>query len=125
MAKKGETGTPGGRPPFEITEKVLKQAEAFSANGLNLKEIAGVLGISYETLNEKKKEFPEFSLAIEEGRAKGVGTIKNKFFDKAKKGDNQCMIMYLKNYSDMKDRQDVEHSGSLNVTMPESDAGTL
>ncbi len=115
----------GGRPPFEITEKVIKQVEALSANGLNLKEIAGVLGITYETLKQKNKEYSSFSSAIEDGRAKGIGTIKNRFFEKAKGGDNQCMIMYLKNYSDLKDRQDVEHSGSLTVTMPLEDAGTL
>jgi len=116
---------PGGRPTFEITQKVLEQVETLAAEGLNLNEIAGVLGIHYDTLNEKKKEFSELSEAIEGGRAKGVGVVKNKFYEKAKDGDNHCMTMYLKNYSDFTDRHDVKHSGGLKVVMPLEDMATL
>lgn len=115
----------GGRPSFEVTNKVIEKVERLAATGLNLKEIAAVLGISYDTLNEKRKEFSEFSEAIEGGRAKGVGMIKNRFFEKAKDGDNHCMTLYLKNYSDLTDRQDIKHSGAFNVNMPVEDAATL
>ena len=84
-----------------------------------------MLGITYETFNEKTKEFSDLSVAVEAGRAKGVGTIKNKFFEKAKKGDNQLMIMYLKNYSDMKDRHDVQHSGDISVNVLQDDIDGL
>ena len=114
-----------GRPPFKITGKVLKHVEALSANGLNLKEIAGMLGIAEETFINKRKEFSELNESIEAGRAKGVGMIKNKFFEKAKEGDNHCMTLYLKNYSDLTDRQDIKHSGAFNVNMPVEDAATL
>lgn len=116
---------PGGRPKFEITQKVLVKSKKLAASGLTLKEIAAHLLISYETLNEKRKEFSEFSDAIEGGRAKGVGVIKNRFFEKAKNGDNHCMTLYLKNYSDFTDRQDIKHSGAFNVNMPVEDAATL
>lgn len=116
---------PGGRPKFEITDEVIEEVESLAATGLNLKEIALALGISYDTLNEKKKVLPGLSGAIEIGRAKSVAVIKNKFFEKAKEGDNHCMTLYLKNYSDLTDRQDIKHSGAFNVNMPVEDAATL
>ena len=48
-----------GRPKFKITKKVLKQVETLSANGLNLNEIAGVLGIHIDTFIKKRKEYSE------------------------------------------------------------------
>lgn len=125
MGKKGETGTPGGRSPFEVTNEVIEEVESLAATGLNLKEIALALGISYDTLNEKKKVLPGLSRAIEIGRAKSVVVIKNKFFEKAKDGDNHCMTLYLKNYSDLTDRHDIKHSGAFNVNMQVEDAATL
>jgi FixJ family two-component response regulator len=71
---------PGGRPLFEITDKVVEKVESMATDGLNNKEIATVLGISYKTLNKKRKEFSDFSDAIEGGRAKRVSLIKKKYF---------------------------------------------
>lgn len=111
-----------GRPQFEITHEVIGKVESLAETGLNLREIALVLGISYETLNEKKKEFSDFSDAIDIGRAKGVNAIKNKFFEKAKEGDNHCMTMYLKNYSDLKDKRELDIPGGIHITITETDA---
>ena len=86
-----------GRPPFEITPENTKQAETLAAQGLTLEQIAYTLGICYQTLNEKRKEFPEFSEAIKRGKAKGIAKITNKLFEKASEGDNTAMIFYLKN----------------------------
>ena len=102
-----------GRPEFEITDAVLKKVESFASRCLNNQEMAAALGISESTFYDKKKEFSEFSEAVEGGRAKGTGVIKNKFFEKAKTGDNQCMIMILKNYSDLKDKQEIKHEGGI------------
>lgn len=104
---------PGGRPQFEITDDVLKKAEALASQGLTKKEIARVLGICYQTLNEKTKEFSEFSEAIKNGRAKGVATISNALFNNAKGGNHIAQIFYLKNRSPKrwKDRRHHEHSG--------------
>ena len=114
-----------GRPPLKVTDDVIKKVESLAATGLNLKEIASVLGIHYDTLNEKKKEFSEFFVAIGVGRSKGIEVIKNKFFEKAKDGDNHCMTMYLKNYSDLTDRHDVKHSGDISVNVLQDDVDGL
>jgi len=86
-----------GRPPYEITPEVIAKVEKLAAQGLAEYQIAAVLGISQETLINKKKDYSEFSEAIKNGKAKGIAKITNKLFDKASDGDNTAMIFYLKN----------------------------
>jgi len=109
-----------GRPKFEITPDVCKKAETLAAQGLTLEQTAHTLGISYQTLNEKKKQFSEFSDAIARGKAKGVATITNALFQKAKNGDVQAQKYYLNNrdsnnWSD-KQRVDVDLDGEIHIT---------
>ena len=85
-----------GRKPFEITDEVINRVEALAANGLTLEQIASVLGINVSTLYEKKKEKQELDEAIKRGRDKGIATISNALFQKAKNGDNTAMLFYLK-----------------------------
>ena len=87
----------GGRPPFQITPEVCKKAESLAAQGLTLRETALALNISYQTLNEKTKEYAEFSEAIETGRAKGVAQVSNALFKKATGGDVTAQKHYLNN----------------------------
>ena len=91
------TANPVGRPPFEITEEICNEAKELASHGLTLEQIAYSLGICYDTLNEKRKEFPQFSEAIKAGKAEGIKTIANSLYSKAKEGDNVAMIFYLKN----------------------------
>jgi orotate phosphoribosyltransferase-like protein len=43
------------RPKIEITEELCKKAEALSAQGLTMEQIATVLGMSASSLYEKQK----------------------------------------------------------------------
>jgi len=111
-----------GRNAIEITEEVCKKTESLAASGLNQKEIAKVLGMGESTFYEKIEKFPEFLESIALGRAKGVAVIKNKFFEKAKDGDNHCMTMYLKNYSDLTDKTELDIPKGFNITIGNKDA---
>ena len=103
---------PAGRPAFEITKEVLKKVETLAAQGLTLRETALALGISYQTLNEKSKEYSDFSEAIDAGRAKGVAQVANALFQKAIGGDVTAQKHYLNNRGDgWSERQSSEHSG--------------
>lgn len=102
---------PAGRPKFEITEDVIAKVESLAATGLNLNEMADILGIHIDTFIKKRKEFSELNESISRGQSKGAGVIKNKMFEKAKDGDNQCIFMYLKNFSDLKEKQETEIYG--------------
>lgn len=128
-----------GRPAFEITEDVLKRVEAHASQGLTKKQIARTLGICYDTLNEKQKEYPEFSEAIKRGQAKGIAKVSNALFQRAvgyshsdtkimqHQGkvithtytkhfppDTTAQIFFLKNRSpeEWKDRHNHEHTGA-------------
>ena len=60
-------------------------------------QISACLGIVSKTLIEKKRAFSEFSDAIKNGRAKGIGTITNALFESAVNGSVPAQIFYLKN----------------------------
>lgn len=87
-----------GRPKrLEVNEDTLKKVETLAAQGLTKEQIARTLGVCYDTLNERQKSYPEFLEAIKRGQAKGIATVTNSLFTKAKGGDNTSMIFYLKN----------------------------
>lgn len=100
-----------GRPKIIPGDAMCKKAESLAAQGLTLEQIALTLGISYDTLNERKKEYSEFSEAIALGKAKGIATVSNALFNKAKDGDVPAMKYYLNNRDNgnWKDRIDHNH----------------
>ena len=107
MRKKKKTG----RPEIKIDEKICKQAENLSAQGLTVKQIANVLGMGEATLYEKQVKFPEFSEAIKKGRDRGVQAVTSALFRKAVEGDNTAIIFFLKNRAGWTDRLQTEHLG--------------
>lgn len=101
------------RPAFQVTDDVIQKTESLASQGLTLEQIARVLGICYDTLNNKKKQFVELSEAIKRGQAKGVATISNALFQNAKSGNTVAQIFYLKNRApgEWKDKHDHEVTG--------------
>lgn len=95
----------GGRPPFKITSDVIHQAQELASKGLTLEQVARCLGVCYDTLNEKSKEFPEFSEAIKKGKAMGISQIANVLFGKALSGDLTAAIFFLKCRAGWNDRE--------------------
>ncbi len=83
-------------------------------------QISACLGIVQKTLIEKKRAFSEFSNAIKNGRAKGVGTITNALFESAVKGSVPAQIFYLKN-RDQENWSDVQaHNVSVVAKLSDS-----
>jgi hypothetical protein len=108
-----------GRPEILINDEMIRRAEAYAAQGLTMPQIASVLGMSQTTLYDKKSKFSEFSEAIR-GKDKGIATITNALFNKARDGDNTAMIFYLKNQAGWQDRVEketiIEHKHVLDLT---------
>ena len=103
---------PRGRPSFEITPEIIERVEELAGQGLPKYQIAHLIGISYETFNEKAKEFSDFSDAIERGKAQGIETMTNALFHKAQTGDTAAIKYYLNNRSDdWSETQKHVHSG--------------
>lgn len=56
-----------GKYPTHVLPKLIL-VEAWARDGLTLDQIARNLGISKQTLNEYRKEYPDFSDALKRGR---------------------------------------------------------
>ncbi len=89
MAKRGR-GRPKWLPPD--SDKV----ESLAARGLTMEQIAHTMGISYQTLNERSKEYTDFAEAIKRGKSKGISVIANSLFEGAKSGNTTAQIFFLK-----------------------------
>jgi hypothetical protein len=75
------------------------------------------MDLHHETLSIYTASHPEISESIQRGRQKGVATITNKLFKKAKDGDMGAIKYYLNNVDreNWKERQDTTHGGSIGV----------
>jgi transcriptional regulator with XRE-family HTH domain len=92
---------PGGRPKWMPPD--LEKVKQLAALGLSQEQIARALGISYQTLNERKKEFSEFAEAIKDGASIGVATIGNALYQNAKAGNTVAQIFFMKCRGDFKE----------------------
>lgn len=77
--------------PIDL-EKVEEYAQVCDSE----EEIAIALGISYRTLQRRKKDFVEFGEAIKRGKAKANIFVGGKLMQKIKEGDTASTIFYLK-----------------------------
>lgn len=66
----------GGRPA-KLSPSDWERIESLAAGGLTKIEIAKSVGVSYWTLHEYEKRFPEFSQAIARGRELSLERVEN------------------------------------------------
>jgi len=105
-----------------VDEEFRKQVEALAARGLNKLEIASSLKINIRTFHRKIEEHPELEDDIESGRGQGCAVIKNKLYEKAKDGDNHCLTLFLKNFSDIRDKTELDIPKGFTITIGNKDA---
>lgn len=98
---------------MEITPEILEKAKELASRFLTREEIADQLGMGESTFYKKVRDNPDFEDALREGKSAGIEPVKRKFYEKALEGDNHCMTLILKNYSDLKDKHELEHSGDM------------
>jgi len=109
----------GGRPAFEVTEEVLEKVQHCASLGLNYRQTAHCLGISYHTFNEKKKEFSKLSDAFEVGRSFGIFEAAEALKREVKAGDIKAIKYFLNNRAraDWSEKPEVEVNINNSVTM--------
>lgn len=105
------------RPTVEITADLLKKVEALAAQGLTNDQIAYSIGHAPSTLYAKKKMNSELSEAISRGKAKGIATLTNSLFNKAKSGDIGA-IKYFLNNRDRENWQERPENNQFNDDAP-------
>lgn len=85
------------RPSFKITKAVCRKVETLGKQGLNKKQIAECLGVCYNTLHEKTKEFKEFYDSVERGQALGISLATKALLAQVKLGNISAIKYYLNN----------------------------
>jgi len=96
---------------YTPSDKDQQLVTQMAAVGITQEQIAAVIGITHETLNKYYQE--ELLTAKSKVIAKVAGTLVNK----ALKGDNTCMIFYLKTQGGWRETNnlEVEHKGSVAI----------
>lgn len=102
MEKKLLEHKPTGRPPFEFSQKVLKQVEDMASIMCNKEEIAMVIGCSKSTINRSTHACEAFNRGV----ARAKVTIRRTQFNIATKLNSSQMAMWLGKVYLKQDRED-------------------
>ena len=93
MAKKRKTRVDKWMP----SEEQIKTIGKLAGIGMNMHQIAAMVGVSKDTLGRRKNDIAELSAAIEKGRAEVLGAVMKTAYDLAVTGQCPAMtIFYLK-----------------------------
>ena len=111
MAKIGNQGDGGGRPPVVFDEAQTAQVEALAAV-LSKGQMADYFNISETTLREIESRQPEVSDAYKRGKAKAIGNVTKNLIQQAQNGNISAAIFYLKTQAGWKETQVSEHTGA-------------
>lgn len=102
-----------GRPKIKLTDTQLEQIEKMAGYGLNMTQIAALLGMSKDTIERRANEDPAISAAIEKGRAEAIHKVAESAYKQAVSGACPAMTMfYLKCRAKWKETQVMEHTGA-------------
>jgi len=107
MAKIGNQGDGGGRPPVVFDEAQTAQVEALAAV-LSKGQMADYFGISENTLREIEERQPEVSEAYKRGKAKAIGNVAKNLISQAQMGNITAAIFYLKTQAGWKEDKESE-----------------
>ena len=105
-----------GRKKIKLNDKeTLNKIVELGSQGLTSGQIARCLGVSWSTLDRRRKEYEEIEDAIKKGEALGVSRVANALYESATIDKNvTAQIFYLKNRSEnWSDRQEVNHNLDL------------
>ena len=88
---------------------------ALGSQGLTSGQIARCLGVSWSTIDRRRKENADIEEAIKKGAALGVEKISNALMTSARDGNVTAQIFYLKNRApdQWNDTQQVNHNLDL------------
>ena len=111
-----EKGKPGRKKIKLNDEESLRKIVELGAQGLTSGQIAKCLGVSWSTIDRRRKEFDEIEEAIKKGEALGVQQVSNALMRSAVEDKNvTAQIFYLKNRApdQWADRQEINYNLDL------------
>lgn len=109
----------GGQNKKSLTEDQMIQVETLAAY-LSMEQIADYFGMSKVTLYRIAKDVPEVHERYKRGKAKVVGSIAQSLITKARKGDNACMMFYLKTQAGWRETNRLDISSEDGSMTPRS-----
>ena len=122
MAKIGNQGDGGGRPPVVFTAEQTAQVFAL-ASFLTKSQMADYFGICENTLREVEKRQPEVSEAYKKGRANTIVDVAGNLINKAKEGDTTSQIFFLKTQAGWReDKEEAVEIPPIQITLAPSEA---
>lgn len=91
-----------GRKKIKLNDpETLDKIVELGSQGLTSGQIAKCLGVSWSTIDRRRKEFGEIEEAIKKGEALGVSRVANALYESATIDKNvTAQIFYLKNRSE-------------------------
>lgn len=118
--KSNPTRKKTGRPPsLAVDAKTLKTIEGLGKIQATTRECAAVLGVSHQTFITFMNAHSAVGEALEKGKEGGKTSLRRTQFALAKK--NAAMAIFLgKNYLDQTDRQDINQSVTVDVTVTDA-----
>lgn len=113
---------PGEGRPTKYKQEYCQQLIDHMAQGLSFESFAGVIGVHDETLRNWSTKYPEFFAA------RKIGYAKNQVFweklglagaaGKVDGFNSAAWIFNMKNRFRWRDRQEIEHGGSMELNVP-------
>mgnify|MGYP000940988613 FL=1 len=97
-----------GRKAIDIP---VEKVEALAAQGMTDEQICHIIGVSHETFYKRQRENPELVEAVKRGKAKGIATIANVIFEKAKNGDFASAAFFLERRCGWTRKETLQHQG--------------
>ena len=97
-----------------LNDEELAQVEALAAY-LTSEQIADYLGVARQTFYDIMKRQPDVSVRYKSGRAKSIGDVAKSLIQKALDGDTGAQAFYLKTQAGWREKQQIEHSGSIEI----------
>lgn len=118
--KNEQTPKRNGRPPaLQPDARTLKTVEGLGRIQATTRECAAVLGVSHQTFITFMTGHPAIGEALEKGKEEGKTSLRRTQFKLAQK--NAAMAIFLgKNYLDQTDRQDINQSVSVDMTVTDA-----
>ena len=106
-----------GKYEYWLTPEGLLLLKGWARDGLIDVQIAENMGIAASTLYRWKNEHKELSEALKRGKEVVDYQVENALLNNALNGHTTAQIFWLKNRRPDKwrDKQDLEHSGGINV----------
>ena len=121
MAKKGNQGDGGGRPPKVLTPEQMKEVETLAAV-LNTEQIADYFGISHVTFKAIRDRDENVSFAYKKGKARAIASVASNLVSQARAGNTSAQMFYLKTQAGWRETEESksEQGQAININFTDA-----